>query len=91
MGDFLDFLTEAGPRIKKIRIRFRGGKMQRNVRVSGVKGFRMAKGRLVRMSATEKMHRKRGARKAKIKRRSEKSRMRMKRMRTMRRRHAMGL
>lgn len=89
MGQFLEYLTEAGPRIKKVRIRFRHGKIQRNIRVSNVKGFRMAHGRLVRMSAQEKLHRKRGARKAKVKRRAEKSRSRMKRMRTMRRRNAM--
>lgn len=90
MSGFKDFLAE-GPRIKRIRIRIRGGKVQRNVRVSGVKGFRVSKGRLVRMSAQERMHRKRGARKAKVKRRSHKARTLMKRQRSLRRRHAMGM
>lgn len=92
VGEFLEFLTEAkGPRIRRIRLRFRGGKIQRNVRVSNVKGFRMVGGKLKRMSAHERMARKRGARKAKIKRRAKKARSLMKRRRTMRRRHAMGM
>lgn len=89
-------LDEAGPRIKRIKVRFRGGVIQRNVRVNNVHGFFKLKGRgsnarLVRMSSTERMHRRRGARRAKFKRRAKASRIRMKRMRTMRRRHAMGL
>lgn len=91
MGDFVDFLNEAGPRIKRVRVRIRNGKIQRNVKVSNVKGFRLAHGKLVRMSATEKLHRKRGARKAKVKLRAKRARIAMKRARSMRRRQAMGL
>lgn len=90
MGTFLEFLAE-GPRIRRIRVRIKNGKVQRNVRLSGVKGFRMHAGRLVRMSASEKMKRKRGARRAKIKMRSKKARIAMKRKRSMRKRHGMGL
>ena len=91
MGAFSEFLAEAGPRIKRVRIRIRGGKVQRNVKVSNVKGFRMSHGRLTRMSASERLHRRRGARRAKIKLRSKKARIAMKRARSMRRRHSMGL
>lgn len=85
---FKEFLYEA-PRIKRVRIRIRNGKVQRNVKASGVKGFRLAGGKLVRMSASEKRHRKMGARRGKIKRRSKRARALMKRRRSMRRLHAL--
>lgn len=91
MQSFKEFLTETGPRIKRVKVRFRKGKVQRNVRVGNVKGFRLDQGRLVKMTAVEKIHRKRGARKGKIKRRSKMARIVLKRARTMRRRHNMGL
>ncbi len=91
MKAFQEFLDEAtGPRIKRIRVRIRNGKIQRNVKKSGVKGFTLRGGRLVRMSAQEKLHRKRGARKAKIKRRSKMARALMKRKRSMLRLRSMG-
>jgi len=91
MGSFATFLTEVGPRIKRVRIRIRGGKVQRNVKISNVKGFRLSHGKLVRMSASEKLHRKRGARRAKFKLKSKRARILMKRARSMRRRHSLGL
>lgn len=92
MKSFRGKINESGPRIKRVRVRVRGGKVQRNVRVSNVKGYKMAKGgRIVRMSATEKLHRKRGARKGKFKRRAKLARALMKRRRSMRRRHSLGL
>jgi len=90
MESFVEFLAESGPRIKRVKIRFRNGRPQRNVKVGNVKGFRLNKGRLVRMSATEKLHRKRGARKGKIKRRAKLARSIIKRTRTLKRRHSMG-
>lgn len=91
MGSFIDFIEEnSGPRIKRVRLRIRNGKIQRNVRVNNVgKGFKLTHGRLVRMSSTERLHRRRGARRAKIKMRSKKARIAMKRMRSMRRRKMM--
>ena len=89
MKTFEEFLIE-GARIKRIRFRIRNGKIQRNKRVSGVKGFSLRHGRLVRMSSTEKLHRKRGARRAKIKRRAEKQRSLIKRRRSLRKRKSMG-
>jgi hypothetical protein len=91
MGEFKEFLEESGPRIKRVRIRIRNGKIQRNVKVSNVKGFRLNHGKLVRMSATEKLHRRRGARKAKVKLRAKRARIAMKRARSIRKRHQLGL
>lgn len=78
-------------RIRRVRVRIRNGKVQRNKKVSAVKGYTMRKGRLTRMSSAERRHRKMGARRAKIKRRSEKSRIRRKLRQSLRRRHSMGL
>lgn len=78
-------------RIKLIRARVRHGKIQRRKRVSAVKGYTIRQGKLIRMSAIEKRHRKIGARHAKIKRRAEKSRIRRNLRISLRRRHAIGL
>lgn len=91
MKSFQEFITESGPRIKRVRVRIRNGKVQRNVRVSNVRGFTMRGGKLVKMSAIERLHRKRGARRGKIKRRAKQARIRLKTMRSMRKRHSMGL
>jgi len=89
------FKTRKIGRMKLIPIRFRtvGGKIvaQRRVKRSAVKGFTLRGGKLVRMSASERMRRKRGQRRGALKRRSKMARARMKRMRTMRRRQALGL
>ena len=90
MKTFEEYLAEAGPRIRRIRVRIRNGKVQRNVRKSGMKGYTLRGGRLVRMSTQEKLHRKRGARRGKIKRRAKMARILMKRKRSMRRLTAMG-
>jgi hypothetical protein len=91
MDSFLKHLAESGPRIRRIRARIRNGKVQRNVKTSNVKGFTLRGGKLVRMSAAEKLHRKRGARKGKFKRRAKLARSLLKRKRSLRRRHALGL
>jgi hypothetical protein len=82
-------------RWKIVKARFRNGKLQRRVKVPTVKGFTFReKGgskMLVRMSTTERIHRRIGARRGKIKRRSKRSRARMKYLRTMRRRTGLGL
>lgn len=89
MKTFEEFLSEA-QRIRRIRVRIRNGKVQRNVKKSGVKGYTFRGGHLIRMSAQEKLHRKRGARKGKIKRRAKMARILMKRKRSMRRLISMG-
>jgi hypothetical protein len=90
MIGFKAFLSE-GPRIRIIRIRVRNGKVQRRKKVSGVKGYAFRGGRLVRMTSAERMHRKQGARRAKVKRRSKMARTLMKRKRSLMKRHTLGL
>ena len=86
-----DLNESVGARIKRIRLRIRGGKIQRNVKSSGVKGFTLRGGKLVRMSSQERQHRKRGARIGKTKRRAKMARAMIKRKRSLRRRHQMGM
>jgi hypothetical protein len=78
-------------RVKMIRARIRGGKVQRRKKVSAVKGFTLRGGKLTRMSPQERLKRKRGARRAKIKRRAKASRIRMKYQRALRKRKSLGL
>lgn len=78
-------------RTKMVRIRIRGGKIQRRTRVSAVKGFTMRGGKLTRMSTQERRRRKMGARRAKFKRRAKLQQALRKRQRSLRRRKAMGL
>lgn len=90
MKSFGEFLNESGPRIKRVRVRIRKGKVQRNVKKSGVKGYTLRGGKLVRMSTMERLHRKRGARRGKIKRRAKMARILMKRRRSLRRLKSLG-
>lgn len=83
-------VTKQG-RLKLIRVRVRGGKVQRRKKVSAVKGFTVRGGHVTRMSAAERRHRKMGARKAKIKRRSKKAQIHRKLVRSLRKRHQLGL
>lgn len=78
-------------RIKLIKARVRGGKIQRRKRVSNVPGMTLRGGQLKRMSAAERRRRKMGARKGKIKRRSKMSRALMKRRRSLQKRKSLGL
>lgn len=77
-------------RMKLIRVRIRGGKIQRRTKVSAVKGFTMRGGKLTRMSSQERRNRKMAANKAKFKRRSKMRQSVIKRQRSLRRRKAMG-
>jgi len=90
MLPFKFFLDEA-PRIRLIKVRIRNGKIQRRVRVSGIKGFTIRGNKMIRMSSMERMHRRSGARRGKIKRRAKMARIIMKRSRSLRRRKSMGL
>ena len=78
-------------RIKIIKARVRGGKVQRRVKKSNVAGMTLRGGKLTRMSPAERRRRKMGARKAKLKRKSQMGRILMKRKRSMNRRKAMGI
>ena len=99
MITFKQFISEAKKssnvmkvgRTKVIKVRIRGGKVQRRKKVSGVKGFTIRGGKLVRMSPAEKMRRRMGARRAKVKRRAKLARSLVKRRRSLMKRKSMGL
>ncbi len=78
-------------RKKLIRVRVRGGKVQRRKIVSGVKGYTIRGGKMIRMTSRERMKRKMGARRAKIKRKAKLARALIKRKRSLRKRASLGL
>lgn len=78
-------------RTKLIRVRFRGGKLQRRVKKSAVPGFTIRGGKLVRMLPQERRKRKMAARRSKFKRRAKLRQALRKRTLTLRKRKAMGL
>lgn len=78
-------------RAKIIRIRFRGGKLQRRKKLSAVKGYTIRGGKMIRMLPKERLKRKIAARRAKVKRRAKMARILIKRKRTMRRRKMLGV
>lgn len=88
-------LTEANiqkmGRTKLVRIRIRAGKIQRRKKFSSVPGYTIRGGKLIRMSAQERRHRKMGARRAKIKIRSKRNQILRKRKISLRKRKAMGV
>jgi hypothetical protein len=90
-----DDLSEANVlkqgRTKLIRLRIRNGKVQRRVKKSTVKGFVFRGGKLSRMSAMERRHRKMGAKRAKVKRRAKLGQSIRKRFRALQRRKSMGV
>ena len=91
------FLPESTPniqrmgRVKLVRLRVRKGKVQRRKKFSTVQGYTIRGGRMVRMSPNERIHRKRGARRAKIKIRTKHNQILRKRNISLRRRKAMGI
>ena len=78
-------------RIKIVKARIRGGKIQRRKRVSNVPGMTIRGGKLTRMSPAERRRRKMGQRRGKIKRKAKMNRAMMKRQRSIRKRKALGL
>jgi hypothetical protein len=90
-----DILDEANVqkmgRTKLIRLRIRGGKIQRRKKLSAVKGYTIRGGKMIRMSAQERRHRKMAARRSKFKRRAKLRQSLRKRKLSLRRRKAMGL
>ena len=78
-------------RTKLIRVRIRGGKIQRRKKLSAVKGYTTRGGKLVRMSPVERRNRKMAARRSKFKRRAKLRQALRKRKVSLRRRSAMGL
>jgi hypothetical protein len=78
-------------RLNYISIRVRRGKVQRRKKVSAVKGWTLRGGHFIRIRASERLHRRLGARRAKIKRRAMKSRIRRRTAFAMRKRRSLGL
>jgi hypothetical protein len=78
-------------RKKLIKARVRGGKVQRRKVVSGVKGYTIRGGKIVRMSSSERLRRRIAQRKGKVKRRAKLARALIKRKRSLRKRKSMGL
>jgi hypothetical protein len=78
-------------RTKMIRVRIRGGKIQRRKKLSAVKGYTTRGGKLVRMSPVERRNRKVASRRSKFKRRAKLRQALRKRKMSLRRRSAMGL
>lgn len=93
----LEVLDEAAQNVrivgkkKLIKARVRGGKIQRRKVVSAVPGYKVVGGVVKRESSKERLARKRGARKAKIKRRAKMARALIKRKRSLRKRASLGL
>lgn len=78
-------------RTKLVRVRIRNGKVQRRTKLSSVKGYTIRGGKMVRMTALERRHRKMAARKSRYKRRAKLSQTLRKRKISLRRRKAMGV
>jgi hypothetical protein len=95
VGFDLDFVTEANVqrigRKRLIRVRVRKGKIQRRKTFSAVPGYTIRDGKMVRMSFTERRHRKMAARRAKFKRRAKLTQSLRKRKISLRKRGSMGL
>ena len=81
-------------RIKVVRARVRGGKVQRRKKIkdpSLAGKYKMVGGQLKKETAAEKMKRKRGAKKGAIKRKAKLARALMARKKSLRKRAAIGL
>jgi hypothetical protein len=89
MEESVSSIDEA--RIRIVKARIRGGKLQRRKKVSNVKGYTIRGGKLTRMSSKERLDRKKGARIGKVKRRAKLARALVKRKRSLRKRSALGL
>lgn len=95
LSEKIDLLKEyimiSEARFKIVKVRIRRGKIQRRKKVSTVKGYTMRSGKLTRMTTRERMKRKIGQRRGKLKRRAKKAKMLIARKRALRKRRALGL
>lgn len=91
----IEDLTEADVmkqgRTQLIRRRIRRGKLQRNIRKSNVKGYTLKGKKLVRISTTQRLKMKRGARRGALKRRGKLMSSLRKRKLSLRKRKTMGI
>jgi len=82
-------LSEA-PRVGIVKLRIRGGKVQRRQKVSNVPGMTLRGGKLTRMSASERRKRKLGAKMAARKTKAKKSQILRKRKMSLMKRQRLG-
>jgi hypothetical protein len=82
-------LSEA-PRVGIVKLRIRGGKVQRRKKVSNVPGMTLRGGKLTRMSASERRKRKLGAKMAARKTKAKKSQILRKRKMSLMKRQRLG-
>jgi acetyl-CoA acetyltransferase len=73
-------------RVKLVKIRIRGGKVERRKKVSNVEGMKISDGKLKRMSAAERRRRKLGAKKSARKRKIKMAQILRKRKRSLQKR-----
>ena len=78
-------------RFKIVKARIRNGKVQRRKKVSTAPGLTFREGKLIRMSPSERRHRKMGQRRGKLKRRAKMSRILRKRTMSLRKRSRLGI
>ena len=83
-------ITKAG-RTKVVRVRVRGGKIQRRKKMSAIPGYTIRNGKVIKMTVQERRHRKMAARRAKFKRRAKLRQSLRKRKMSLRKRRSMGL
>jgi hypothetical protein len=82
-------LLEARVRIVKARVR--GGKIQRRVKVAAQQGYIMKGGKAVKEKASERLRRKIAQKRGARKRKAKAARAKIARMRSMRKRKSLGL
>lgn len=100
MINFKEFLAEARHkipgriRIVKARVRSISGKayIQRRKKVSNIKGYTVRNNKLIRINPLERMHRRKAQRlTGRMKRKAENKQIETKRIRSFRRRKALGI
>lgn len=84
-------LDEVATRIRLVRGRIRHGQVQRRKKVSGVKGYSYRGGKLVRISSTERVRRRKGGLRGARKRRTKRAQSLRKYKLALRKRRALGL
>jgi hypothetical protein len=77
-------------RVKIVKLRIRGGKVQRRKKVSNVPGMTIRGGKLTRMSPAERRKRKLGAKRGSRKRKTKMTQILRKRKRSMLKRERLG-
>jgi hypothetical protein len=82
---------KVGGRFRLVRARIRRGKVQRRRKVSNMAGYTFRNKKLIKMKVRERVKRKRGARRAAIKRRGKISSFRRKYKLALRKRKSLGV